>query len=61
MVRDSNGSYIADGTVILEGFTIHVKKETITNAFEIVFKDAINGKLSRSSFIDGIINKSPYF
>ncbi|WP_312557360.1 hypothetical protein [Empedobacter brevis] len=39
MVHDGNGSYSENGTVFLEGFTIHAKKETTTDAFEIVFKD----------------------
>ncbi|WP_314060360.1 hypothetical protein [Empedobacter brevis] len=58
--NDGNGSYSENGTVILEGFTIHAKKEKTTDAFEIVFKDTINGKLSRSSFVDGIINNNYY-
>ncbi|MGV0830135.1 RHS repeat-associated core domain-containing protein [Empedobacter brevis] len=51
MVHDGNGSYSENGTVILEGFTIHAKKETTTDAFEIVFKD--NDK--RNSDIMGTI------
>ena len=58
--NDGDGSYSENGSVFLEGFTIHAKKETTTDAFEIVFKDTINGKLSRSSLVDGIINNKYY-
>ncbi|WP_312557364.1 hypothetical protein [Empedobacter brevis] len=37
--NDGNGSYSENGTVFLEGFTIHAKKETTTDAFKITIEE----------------------
>ncbi|MGU9940275.1 hypothetical protein ACNFNZ_17050 [Empedobacter brevis] len=62
MVRDGNGSYSENGTVILEGFTIHAKKETTTDAFMKIYENIdkhFNGGLGYTEVAIKGYNKIP--